>query len=166
MAVSSPSESWIGASMLRKEDARHLLGHGMFIADVRVPGVQDVAFVRSDVAHAEVRRVLRPPGTAGHVFTLADIGPLNILEAGPELCQRTAIALFRRWPTTGVRYVGQPDRRLHAADPRPGRRPRSTRSSLNSRLLPAVVDCVEAMKPVSPLPVRLLCPTMPSSPAP
>ena len=43
MAVSSSSDSWIGASVLRKEDARHLLGHGMFIADLRIPGVQDVA---------------------------------------------------------------------------------------------------------------------------
>ena len=52
MAVPSPSDSWIGASLLRKEDARHLLGHGMFIADIRMPGVQDVAFVRSHMAHA------------------------------------------------------------------------------------------------------------------
>ena len=28
MAVSSPSDSWIGASVLRKEDARHLRGRG------------------------------------------------------------------------------------------------------------------------------------------
>ena len=34
MAVPSSSDSWIGASVLRKEDARHLLGHGVFIADV------------------------------------------------------------------------------------------------------------------------------------
>ena len=52
MAVHSPSEGWIGASLLRKEDARHLLGHGMFIADVRMPGMQDIAFVRSQMAHA------------------------------------------------------------------------------------------------------------------
>src|SRR4029079_14729634 len=85
MAVPSSSEGWIGASMLRKEDARHLFGHGMFIADIRMPGMQDVAFVRSQMANAHVRRVVRPPGVAGGVFTLADIGPLNILEAGPEL---------------------------------------------------------------------------------
>src|SRR5438552_99625 len=107
MAVSSSSDSWIGASVLRKEDARHLLGHGMFIADLRIPGAQDLAFVRSDMAHANVRRVIRPPGTAGHVFTLDDIGPLNILEAGPEL------AAHRHSPYPAladerVRYVGQP----------------------------------------------------------
>ena len=55
MAGHSPSEGWIGASLLRKEDARHLLGHGMFIADVRMPGMQDIAFVRSQMAHARDR---------------------------------------------------------------------------------------------------------------
>jgi len=78
-------EGWIGASLLRKEDARHLYGHGMFIADVHVPGVQDVAFVRSQMANARVLNVTKPAEAAARVFTLADIGPLNVLEAGPEL---------------------------------------------------------------------------------
>src|SRR4026209_472194 len=118
----SPSEGWIGASVLRKEDARHLLGHGMFIADMRMPGMQDVAFVRSDVANAKVRRVLRPPGTAGKVFTLADIGPLNILQAGPQPAAPPPLHPPRARPTAPppahppypaladdrVRYVGQP----------------------------------------------------------
>src|SRR5262249_62038676 len=77
--------SWIGASLLRKEDARHLHGHGMFIADIIIPGTQEIAFVRSGRAHANVRHVTKPSELAGRVFTLADIGPINILEAGPEL---------------------------------------------------------------------------------
>ena len=85
MAGHSPSEGWIGASLLRKEDARHLLGHGMFIADVRMPGMQDLAFVRSQMAHATMRQITKPAGEAANVFTLGDLGPLNILEAGPEL---------------------------------------------------------------------------------
>src|SRR6185312_1135542 len=85
MAVHSPSDGWIGTSLLRKEDARHLLGHGMFIADIRVPGLQEIAFVRSQMAHARVRQITVPADAAGRVFTLADLGPLNILEAGPEL---------------------------------------------------------------------------------
>ena len=52
MTRQAHGEGWIGASLLRKEDARYLYGHGMFIADVHVPGVQDVAFVRSQMAHA------------------------------------------------------------------------------------------------------------------
>ena len=53
MKEQGDAEGWIGASLLRKEDARHLYGHGMFIADVHVPGVQDVAFVRSQMANAD-----------------------------------------------------------------------------------------------------------------
>jgi carbon-monoxide dehydrogenase large subunit len=148
MAVPSPSESWIGASVLRKEDARHLLGYGMFIADMRMPGMQDVAFVRSDMANAKVRRVLRPPGTAGKAFTLADIGPLNILQAGPEL------AAHRHSPYPAladerVRYVGQPivaciqPTRAQAED-------LADLVELELEPLPAVVDAVAAMRPGSP----------------
>jgi carbon-monoxide dehydrogenase large subunit len=148
MAVSSSSDSWIGASVLRREDARHLLGHATFIADIRIPGVQDVAFVRSDMAHANLRRVIRPPGTAGHVFTLADIGPLNILEAGPEL------AAHRHSPYPAladerVRYVGQPivacmqPTRAQAED-------LADLVELELDPLPAVVDAVAAMRPGSP----------------
>src|SRR6478672_1436548 len=148
MAVSSSSDSWIGASVLRREDARHLLGHATFIADIRIPGVQDVAFVRSDMAHANVRRVIRPPGTAGHVFTLADIGPLNILEAGPEL------AAHRHSPYPAladerVRYVGQPivacmqPTRAQAED-------LADLVELELDPLPAVVDAVSSMRPGSP----------------
>src|SRR5436190_22051973 len=77
--------SWIGTSLLRKEDARHLHGRGMFIADISMPGLQDIAFVRSAMANGNVRQVTKPPESAARVFTLADIGPINILEAGPEL---------------------------------------------------------------------------------
>jgi carbon-monoxide dehydrogenase large subunit len=147
-AAHSPSEGWIGASLLRKEDARHLLGHGMFIADVRMPGVQDVAFVRSQMAHAHVRRVFKPEDAESSVFTLADLGPLNILEAGPEL------AAHRHSPYPAladdrVRYAGQaiaacvaPTRAL-AED-------LADRVTLDLEELPAVVDCVEAMRPGSP----------------
>jgi carbon-monoxide dehydrogenase large subunit len=147
MAGHSPSEGWIGASLLRKEDARHLLGHGMFIADIRMPGVQDVAFVRSQMAHATVRQVNKPEGQAANVFTLADLGALNILEAGPEL------AAHRHSPYPAladdrVRYAGQPI----AACLAPTRaQAEDLADQVNVELdeLPAVVDCVEAMKPGS-----------------
>src|SRR6516165_8503751 len=79
MSGTNENRGWIGASLLRKEDARHLYGRGMFIADVQVPGVQDVAFVRSQMANAWVRRVAKPADMEGRVFTLADIGPINVL---------------------------------------------------------------------------------------
>jgi carbon-monoxide dehydrogenase large subunit len=147
MATHSPSEGWIGASLLRKEDARHLLGHGMFIADVRMPGIQDVAFVRSQMAHAHVRGVFKPDDARASVFTLTDLGPLTILEAGPEL------AAHRHSPYPAladdrVRYAGQaiaaclaPTRAL-AED-------LADRVTFRLDELPAVVDCVEAMRPGS-----------------
>jgi carbon-monoxide dehydrogenase large subunit len=148
MAAPSPSDGWIGASLLRKEDARHLLGHGMFIADVRMPGVQDVAFVRSQMAHAQVRQITKPPGAEDQVFTLSDLGAVNILEAGPEL------AAHRHSPYPAladdrVRYVGQ----AVAACLQPTR---AQAEDLADQVLveldelPAVVDCVAAMRDDSP----------------
>ena len=148
MAANSPSDGWIGASLLRKEDARHLLGHGMFIADVRIPGVQDIAFVRSQMAHAQVRQVTKPPATDGHVFTLSDLGPLNIVEAGPEL------AAHRHSPYPAladerVRYVGQ----AIAACMQPTRAQAedlADQVQVDLEELSVVVDCVAAMRPGSP----------------
>jgi len=148
MAPHSPSDGWIGASLLRKEDARHLLGHGMFIADVRMPGLQDIAFVRSQMAHAYLRQVTKPPGADEHVFALADLGPLNILEAGPEL------AAHRHSPYPAlaedrVRYVGQ----AIAACMQPTRAQAedlADRVRVGLEELPAVVNCVAAMQPGSP----------------
>ncbi len=148
MTEPSSSDSWIGANLLRKEDARHLLGHGMFIADVRMPGVQDVAFVRSDMAHAQVRRVIKPVGGAAQVFTLADLGPLHILEAGPEL------AAHRHSPYPAladdrVRYVGQPIAAC-VAPTRAQAEDLADHVEVELDALPAVVDCVAAMRPGSP----------------
>jgi carbon-monoxide dehydrogenase large subunit len=148
MAAHATSDGWIGASLLRKEDARHLLGHGMFIADVRVPGIQDVAFVRSPMAHAIVRQVIKPPGADATVFTLADLGPLNILEAGPELVGHRH-SPYPALADERVRYAGQ----TIAACVQPTRAAAedlADRVSLELEELPAVVDCVEAMSPDSP----------------
>src|SRR4029077_20878685 len=132
----------------RKKDARHLSGHGMFIADVDVPGVQDVAFVRGQMAHARVGNVIKPSQAAGRVFTLADIGQINILEAGPEL------AAHRHSPypplaDRRVRYVGQ----TIAACMMPTRAQAEDlvdQVYVELEELPAVVDVVAAMRPDSP----------------
>src|SRR5262245_17215309 len=140
--------SWIGASLLRKEDARYLHGRGMFIADINMPGLQDIAFVRSARAHARVRHVTKPPESAGRVFTLADIGPINVLEAGPEL------AAHRHSPypplaDRPVPYGGQ----TNAACMIPTRAQAedlADQVDVDLEELPAVVDAVAAMRPDSP----------------
>jgi carbon-monoxide dehydrogenase large subunit len=148
MNEAKPSKSWIGVSLLRKEDARHLYGRGMFIADLQFPGLQDIAFVRSQMAHALVRRIGKPKDFANRVFTLADIGPLNILEAGPEL------SAHRHSPypplTDGrVRYVGQTiaacmmPTRAQAEDV-------ADKVEVDLEELPPIVDVVAAMDGNSP----------------
>ena len=54
-----PDEGFgVGASLLRREDDRHLHGRGQFVADIKLPGTMDVAFVRSPHAdRSEERRV-------------------------------------------------------------------------------------------------------------
>ena len=139
---------WIGASLLRKEDARYLFGHGMYIADVHVPGVQDVAFVRSPLANARVRQVNRPADAAARVFTLADIGPINVLEAGPELSAHRH-SPYPPLADGRVRYVGQ----TIAACVMPTRaQAEDVAAQVQVELdeLPAVVDVVAAMRPDSP----------------
>jgi carbon-monoxide dehydrogenase large subunit len=45
---------YIGSSLTRREDRRLLTGDGVFVADIRLPGMLDVALVRSQVAHARI----------------------------------------------------------------------------------------------------------------
>lgn len=46
-----------GRRVPRAEDARLLTGRGRFVADVRLPGMVHVAFVRSPVAHARIAAI-------------------------------------------------------------------------------------------------------------
>lgn len=70
----------IGARVPRKEDARHLAGKGNFVGDFVMPGLQEVAFLRSPLAHATITGVEIPEDLAGQVFLremmldAADIG--------------------------------------------------------------------------------------------
>ena len=148
MKQETVGSGWIGASLLRKEDARYLFGRGMFIADVNVPGVQDVAFVRSPMAHAWVRRVDKPADAAAQVFALADIGPINVLEAGPDLSAHRH-SPYPPLADGRVRYVGQ----TIAACVMPTRAQAedlAEQVALELEELPAVVDVVAAMRADSP----------------
>src|SRR5438105_579917 len=48
---------FVGKSIPRREDARLLRGQGQFVADLELPAMAHVAFVRSPVAHARIRSV-------------------------------------------------------------------------------------------------------------
>jgi carbon-monoxide dehydrogenase large subunit len=100
------SQYGVGASLLRREDDRHLRGRGEFVADIRLPGTQQVVFLRSPHAHARIRGIAVPPAATGHVFTAADlprVKPIRIVNQTPG-------AKSPPWPplaTDKVRYVGE-----------------------------------------------------------
>jgi aerobic carbon-monoxide dehydrogenase large subunit len=102
-----PNDSWgIGASMLRREDERHLLGRGEFVPDIKLPGTMEVAFVRSPHAHARIRGITVPSAAQGRVFTAADLPRLKPIRVETH----AAGAKAPPWPplaTDKVRYVGE-----------------------------------------------------------
>jgi carbon-monoxide dehydrogenase large subunit len=96
----------IGASVLRREDARHLDGRGEFVSDIRLPGIRDVAFLRSPHAHARIKSITAPPSAKGRVFTAADLPRIQPI----RVVTQAAGAKSPPWPplaTDKVRYVGE-----------------------------------------------------------
>lgn len=74
------SDKGVGARLPRKEDARFLRGQGEYVANIRLPGMLEVAFVRSPMAHARIKGITKPKGFEASVFTaadLADVGPIQ-----------------------------------------------------------------------------------------
>lgn len=71
----------IGVSLLRKEDDRLLRGRGEFVGDLRLPGMRDVAFVRSPLAHARIRAIRIPPQYKDSVFVAADLKGVKPIRA-------------------------------------------------------------------------------------
>ncbi|HXO89304.1 MAG TPA: xanthine dehydrogenase family protein molybdopterin-binding subunit [Stellaceae bacterium] len=98
--------SGIGASLLRKEDERHLHGRGEFVPDIKLPGMMEVAFVRSPHAHARIRSISVPPEARGRVFTAADLPRIKPI----RITVNAAGAKAPAWPplaTDKARYVGE-----------------------------------------------------------
>jgi aerobic carbon-monoxide dehydrogenase large subunit len=102
-----PNDSWgVGASLLRREDERHLHGRGEFVSDIKLPGTMEVAFVRSPHAHARIRGIAAPPDSKGRVFTAADLPQIKPI----RVVTQTAGAKSPAWPplaTDKARYVGE-----------------------------------------------------------
>ncbi len=69
----NPAHQGVGASVRRNEDRRLLDGRGAFIADLQVPGLAEVAFLRSPVAHGRIRSVEVPSRHRNSVFFASDI---------------------------------------------------------------------------------------------
>ena len=96
----------IGVSLPRKEDRRFLLGHGLYVADVHVPGILDIAFLRSSNAHGRLRGVEIPEGEGDRVFTagnLTRLKPIRVESSIPGFKPADHYALA----TNKVRFAGE-----------------------------------------------------------
>jgi carbon-monoxide dehydrogenase large subunit len=97
----------IGSSVLRLEDDRYLRGRGRFIADIQLPGMLDVAFVRSPLAHARVRSITKPEGFEASVFIMADLEGVQGIRADSGLPGfRSSVQPVLAFDK--VRHVGEP----------------------------------------------------------
>ncbi len=107
---------YFGKPVRRNEDARLLKGQALFVDDVHRPGMLHAAFLRSDYAHARLRRLDADaaralPGVAA-VYTAEDLGDLNrpgpLLVAPPPIEGLVFHTRTQRPLATGkVRHAGE-----------------------------------------------------------
>src|SRR5438132_4611258 len=146
----TPPGSLLGNAVRRVEDPEILLGRAGYVDDLDLPGVLHLAFVRSTVAHAEVRSIdvseaAAVPGVAG-VFSAADLdGPVapGLMVVNPDFA-RPPLARGK------VRFVGDMVA-VVAAESRAAAVDAAELVVVDSEPLPAVVDPEAATEPGAPL---------------
>src|SRR5215472_19132211 len=72
----------LGSAMLRREDARFIRGQGLYIDDIKLPGMLFGAIVRSPYAHARINSIdksaaLAAPGVVA-VLTADELKPVKL----------------------------------------------------------------------------------------
>jgi aerobic carbon-monoxide dehydrogenase large subunit len=79
------TQKGIGARLARKEDRRFLRGRGEFVGNIRLPGMLEVAFLRSPMAHGVIRSISKPRGKENLVFTAEDLKGVKPIVASSAL---------------------------------------------------------------------------------
>ena len=150
IAPESPApRQGVGARVPRKEDDRFMRGRGQFVGDIRMAGLQDVAFVRSPLAHARIKAVRIPERYRHVVFTAADLVGIKPIRAvtslsGFKVSDQPILA------TDKVRQVGELVA-MCVAPTRAEAEDIAASVTLDLEELPAVHDMREALKPGAPL---------------
>ena len=139
----------VGASVERKEDDRFLRGRGRYVGDFHLPGLRDVAFVRSTVAHARIRAIHVPDEHRGAVFTAADLAEVQPIRATTTLpgFKHSAEPILA---ADKVRYVGELVA-MCVANSRAGAEDVAAAVTVDYDELPAVVDMLAAREAAAPL---------------
>ena len=143
------SDKGVGAAITRKEDARFLQGRGEFVGDIRLDRMKEVAFLRSPLAHARIRAIIKPPGTEGRIFTALDLAGVKPIRAMSGLPGYKAAD----WPVLAqgkVRFAGE-CMAMCVAETRAEAEDLAEQIELDLEELPAVTDMLESRKPGSPL---------------
>src|SRR5499427_2152271 len=156
--------SYVGRSLLRREDRRLLTGRGQFIADLELPRMLHAAFVRSPVAHAHIRSVDLSAAAAAPGVALALSGP-ELVKFLPPLPD-TQLSLPNKWTShvehefhnpqqpglahDKVRHVGEAVAVI-VAESRYAAEDAAALVSLDLDALPAVVSGEAALAPDAPL---------------
>jgi carbon-monoxide dehydrogenase large subunit len=148
---------WFGASVKRKEDPALLRGQGRYVDDIHLPGMLDVAVLRSPHPHAAIcdintARALALPGVHA-VITYAEL---------PETMRRQTVPLLVPNPAIKQAYmpyclakdevcfVGEPVA-LVAADSRYVAEDAAALVDVDYEPLPAIADCADALRAGAPL---------------
>ena len=107
----------IGRSVLRREDRAPLLGKERYVGDLRLPGMLEVAFVRSGEPHAVIRSIDIAPAMAldgvSAVYTAADLAEVASF---PNFIVDNQPVNQRPLAEDKVRYVGSPYAAVVAGD--------------------------------------------------
>ena len=139
----------IGARLERKEDDRYMRGRGRFVGDLRLPRMLEVAFLRSPVAHARIRRIQIPDALRSRVFVAADLVGVGAIRAD------TALPGFKSslqpiLAVDKVRHVGEPIA-MCVADSRAEAEDMAAAIEVELDELPAISDMLAARRQGSAL---------------
>ncbi|MBV9199689.1 MAG: xanthine dehydrogenase family protein [Alphaproteobacteria bacterium] len=154
----------VGRSLLRREDRRLLTGAGQFIADLELPRMLHVAFVRSETAHARIRSVdlSRAAAAPGIALALSGADLLQLLPPVPD----AQLSLPTKWRSfvqhefrnpqqpllahDKVRHVGEAVAVIVAED-RYRAEDAAALATVEWEALPAVVDAEAALAADAPI---------------
>lgn len=149
MAVGDKKPTGVGASVLRKEDERFLHGKARFVADLALPGMVDIAFLRSPVAHGRIRSIQGPEGSDGRLFTAGDMKGVAPLK-GKTNVPKHRIVTQPFMAREKVRFVGE-IMALCIGDTRAEAEDLVSQLDVDIEHLPVVVDPEAALAPDAPL---------------
>jgi carbon-monoxide dehydrogenase large subunit len=148
---------FIGQSVKRKEDARFLTGTGQYTDDVSMPNQTHAYFLRSPHAHAKIRSIdtakaRKAPGVVA-IYTGADLDGVNGLPCGWLITSVDGTPMkeppHHVLAKGKVRYVGD-HVAIVIAETLDQAKDAAELIDVDYEVLPAVVNCVDALKTGAP----------------